>query len=69
MDWEKLNDKELADAAQLGLQGQGAVVEAMARLRRELVKQQRATNWFTVALVVLTVVLVALTIVLVIRSP
>ena len=50
-------DKELAAAAEKGLGGQGAVVEAMARLRRELVNQQRATNRSTIVLVVLTVVL------------
>ena len=57
-----------ADEAQEGRRGQGAVVEAMRRLRRQLVGHQRATNVFSSVLILLTLVLVALTIALIERA-
>jgi len=54
---QNLTDDELAALATQGLAGQGAIVEAMRRLRESLEKQQKATNVLTAALVVLTVVL------------
>ena len=58
--WEELSDNELADAANRGLGGQGAVVESNRRLRVELVKQQESTNRLTWALVWFTLVLLIL---------
>lgn len=54
--WKDRTDEELADEAQVGFRGQGAIVEIARRLREELVRQQRATNWLTIALVFFAVV-------------
>jgi hypothetical protein len=59
--WESRTDDELADNAQSGLQGQGAVVEAMRRLRGS---NEKLTHW----LIGLTVVLIVLTVVLVVEG-
>jgi hypothetical protein len=57
-------DDELFAAAEAGLKGQGAVVEAMRRLRNALDdlrqssdKYSRRMLWLTIVLTVLTVVL------------
>ena len=55
--WKSRTDDELADNAQSGLQGQGAMVEAMRRLRESNEKLTRLLIGLTVVLVVLTVVL------------
>ena len=60
--WEEWSDKDLADEAQSGVRGQGAVVEAMRRLREAIVKQQQSTNRLTIWLIVLTVVLLVLSV-------
>ena len=63
MDFEKVSDRELAEEAQTGLRGQGAVVEMMRRLKNTIVEQTRSTNrlnkfllWFTIAITLLTAV-------------
>lgn len=54
--WKDWRDDELADEAQTGVRGQGAVVEALRRLRE-------STNRLTWALIVLTIVMVILMVV------
>jgi len=49
--WTDWTEEELADEAQIGRRGQGAVVEAMRRLRISLIAQQRTTNRLTWVLV------------------
>jgi hypothetical protein len=63
-EWARLSDQELAKIAQDGLQGQGAPVEAMRRLRVALEsaressdKYSRRMFWLTVIITVLTAVL------------
>jgi hypothetical protein len=70
--WSEATDEELANAANSGLAGQGAVVEITRRLMVAIQNLDRATTklskWliaFTIALVVLTGVLVLLTVALV----
>jgi hypothetical protein len=63
--WQNLDDEKLANVADQGLRGQGAVVESMRRLKVALHREERAIKWLTVILVVLTVVLVVLTVFLV----
>ena len=46
--WKSRTDDELADNAQSGLQGQGAVVEAMRRLRESNEKLTRLLIGLTV---------------------
>ncbi len=61
--WTTWTDAELADEAQTGVRGQGAVVEALRRHREALVEQQRSTNRLTWALIAFAVVTVALMVV------
>ena len=56
-EWKNRTEKELADAAQSGLQGQGALVEMMRRLKK-------STTRLTWVLIVLTIILIILTAVL-----
>ena len=63
--WEQKTDEQLAQEADDGLKGQGAVVTTMCRLRDALVKQQKSTNCLTWVILGCTVVLVILTGVLV----
>lgn len=65
-DWQNLPDDELADVANRGLSGQGAIVESMRRLKVALHKEERAIKRLTFVLVVLTVILVVLTVFLVV---
>ena len=65
IDWQNLTDDELAERANQGLSGQGAIAESMRRLREALHREERAIKWLTIVLVVLTVILVVLTIYLV----
>jgi hypothetical protein len=53
-EWKNLKDSELADEAQLGLRGQGAVVEMMRRLKD-------STNFLSYVGIALTVVGLVLT--------
>jgi len=63
--WENRTDEQLAQEADAGLRGQGAVVETMHRLRETLVEQQKSTNCLTWVILGCTVALVFLTCVLV----
>lgn len=61
MDFKKAEDNELVDEAQTGMRGQGAVVEAMNRLKDSVIEQSESTNklntrllYFTIAIFVLT---------------
>lgn len=61
MDFKRAKDDELVDEAQTGLRGQGAVVEAMNRLKNAVIEQSESTNklnmrllYFTIAIFVLT---------------
>jgi hypothetical protein len=61
--WQRKEDDELIREAQIGLSGQGAVVEMMRRLRDSLLRQQQATDrlskwmlWLTIATVMLAIV-------------
>ncbi len=58
--WSEQTDEELANHANTGMGGQGAIVEALRRHRVELVKQQRATNLLTWALALFAVLQIAL---------
>lgn len=60
-----LNDEELAEQADNGLRGQGALVEMMSRLRKSLVDLDNATTRYSQILVWLTIILVILTLTLV----
>jgi hypothetical protein len=62
-EWSKLSNDELARIAQNGLQGQGAPVEAMRRLRDALERASAKSDtysrrmlWLTVAIFLLTAV-------------
>jgi hypothetical protein len=62
-EWRNLSDEKLARVAQDGLQGQGAPVEAMRRLRVAIETASsksdtysRRTLWLTIVLAVLTLV-------------
>ena len=61
--WEKLTEKQLADGANTGLQGQGHVVEAMRRLRESNKEQQGTTNVLTGWIMGLTAAIAAFTVV------
>jgi hypothetical protein len=54
--WEEWTDEALADAAQSGLAGQGATVEAIRRLREAVRQEQHATTMLTWVLVVFAVI-------------
>jgi len=55
--FDKSTDADLADYANNGLAGQGAVVESMTRLRLSNEKLTKRLVWLTVALVIFTVAL------------
>ena len=62
-EWKELTDEELAKIAQDGLQGQGAPVEAMRRLRDAIEKLSASSDsyarrmlWWTIAVAALTLV-------------
>jgi hypothetical protein len=61
--WKDWTDDELADAAQQGITGQGAQVEAMRRLKESIVtfsgssdRYSRRMLWLTIVLLILTLV-------------
>ena len=60
--WQDITDKELADYAEAGLHGQGAVVKSMRRLKVALHREERAIRRLTTILVILTAILVILTV-------
>jgi hypothetical protein len=68
MNWPKQSDEELVAEAQTGLRGQGAVVEAMRRLRNSIEALRQSTNWYSGVMVFLTVVLTVLTALLVYKE-
>ena len=61
--WDKKPDGKLVEEAEIGLHGQGAVVEMMRQLKDSLVEQQKSTNRLTLVIIGLTVALVFLAIV------
>ncbi len=62
--WEEYSDKELADLANQGLQGQGASVEMMARLKETIKEASRSANRLSIIGIVLAFVIGILTLVL-----
>jgi hypothetical protein len=62
-EWRTLSDEKLARVAQDGLQGQGAPVEAMRRLRVALETASRKSDTYSRRMWWLTIVLAALTLV------
>lgn len=75
MDFTKAKDNELIDEAQTGMRGQGAVVEAMNRLKDSVTEQSGSTNklnarllYFTIAIFVLTALQVVILVVQFIRK-
>lgn len=65
-EWRALSDEKLARVAQDGLQGQGAPVEAMRRLRVALETASRKSDTYLRRMLWLTIVLAVLTLVQVI---
>jgi hypothetical protein len=65
-EWRNLSDEKLAHVAQDGLQGQGAPVEAMRRLRVAIETASSKSDTYSRRMLWLTVVLAALTLVQVI---
>jgi hypothetical protein len=63
-----LTDDELAQVAQDGLQGQGAPVEAMRRLRDVIDQSSKQNDTYSRRMLWLTIVLTVLTIVQVIAA-
>jgi hypothetical protein len=66
-EWKDWTDEELANEAQAGVRGQGALVEAMRRLRDGSIEQQNTANrlatkiyWLTWAMLAAVVVQIAL---------
>ena len=55
--WSKWTDEELADEAQRGQSGQGAIVETTRRLRVSTERYSGLLLWLTVILIVLTIIL------------
>ncbi|WP_316177574.1 hypothetical protein [Bradyrhizobium sp. SZCCHNRI1009] len=60
-EWEKLTDQELARIAQDGLQGQGAPVEAMRRLRIALESASASSDTYSRRMFWLTIIVTFLT--------
>jgi hypothetical protein len=62
-EWTELTDEKLADVAQQGMQGEGASVEAMRRLRVAVEKSSARSDTFSQRMLWLTVILAVLTLV------
>jgi hypothetical protein len=62
-EWRALSDDKLARIAQDDLQGQGAPVEAMRRLRVALERASRKSDTYSRRMLWLTIVLAVLTLV------
>jgi hypothetical protein len=67
-EWKDLPDDELARIAQDGMQGQGAPVEAMRRLRIVIENSSAQSDIYSRRMYFLTIVLTALTVVQVIAA-
>ena len=67
-EWTQLSDEKLARIAQDGMQGQGAPVEAMRRLRVAIEKSSAKSDTYSRRMLWLTIVLIALTLVQVIAA-
>ncbi len=65
-EWTELSDEKLARIAQDGLQGQGAPVEAMRRLRLSIEAASAKSDTYSRRMLYLTIVLTILTVVQVI---
>lgn len=65
-EWQQLSDEKLARIAQDGLQGQGAPVEAMRRLRVAIDTASVKSDTYSRRMLYLTIVLAILTLVQVI---
>jgi hypothetical protein len=61
--WKDWTDDELADAAQQGMTGQGAQVEAMRRLKESIVTFSGSSDRYSWRMLWLTIVLLILTLV------
>jgi hypothetical protein len=67
-EWSELTDEKLARIAQEGLQGQGAPVEAMRRLRVAIEQSSAKSDVYSRRMFWLTVILTLLTVVQVIAA-
>jgi len=67
-EWAVLSDDKLAKIAQEGMQGQGAPVEAMRRLRVAIETAAKKSGTYSRRMVWLTVVLAVMTLVQVIAA-
>ncbi|KKU79795.1 MAG: hypothetical protein UY06_C0013G0009 [Candidatus Amesbacteria bacterium GW2011_GWA2_47_70] len=61
---KKFSDQELANQADMGLRGQGALVEMMSRLKYSIDKLEKSTTFYSRWLVFLTIILTLLTLIL-----
>ena len=67
-EWTQLSDEKLAHIAQDGMQGQGAPVEAMRRLRVAIEEASAKSDTYSRRMLWLTIVLIVLTLVQVIAA-
>jgi hypothetical protein len=67
-EWTQLSDEKLARIAQDGMQGQGAPVEAMRRLRVAIEEASAKSDTYSRRMLWLTIVLIVLTLVQVIAA-
>ena len=67
-EWAELSDQELAKIAQDGLQGQGAPVEAMRRLRVAMERASESSDRYSRRMLWLTVIVTVLTAVQVVSA-
>jgi hypothetical protein len=68
MNWPKQSDDELIAEAQTGSRGQGAVVEAMRRLRSSIDALRQSFDYYATWMMALTIVLAILTALLVYKE-
>ena len=66
--WEEWTNTELADEAQIGTRGQGAIAEMIRRLMAVTKQLERSTARLGYIMIVLTAVILALTVVLVVAA-
>jgi hypothetical protein len=62
-EWVDLSDEKLAKIAQEGMQGQGAPVEAMRRLRVAIEESSAKSDTYSLRMLWLTIMITALTLV------
>lgn len=60
---KKSSDEELANQADVGLRGQGALVEMMSRLKTSIDKLEKSTTFYSKWLVGLTLIITLLTLI------